>query len=377
MAKRRRVAAPSAEELQKIEEEFRHETSPGARGVLGPDSATAPIAQVAAESAARAELASPEARIQEAELRSEVRRLEKAEAEGRLMADLPVAEIEADGMVRDRTVLEEGELTELQLSIAANGLRLPIEVYELPEPREDGLRYALISGYRRVLAVRRLRELTGQDAYDRIRAIVRPGSEADAAFIAMVEENEVRADLSHFERGRVAVIAAQQGAFANVEDAVNRLFATGSKAKRSKVRSFAVIFEELGDMLEYPEALTEKRGLRLAQILRQGGERQLREALARGVPANAEDEWSMLDNAIAAMEEQGTPTRNPSRGGRPRRGKPISNWVDAESLVTSAGITIRKQRDEAGFLLRFEGRGLDDELMTSLMQEIRALLEKT
>ena len=89
--------------------------------------------------------------------------------------------------------------------------------------------------------------LTGDDRYARIRALIRPRAEADAAFVLMVEENEVREELSHFERGRIAVIAANQGAFANTEDAVNKLFASGSKAKRSKVRSFALIFEELGE----------------------------------------------------------------------------------------------------------------------------------
>lgn len=51
----------------------------------------------------------------------------------------------------------------------------------------------------------------------------------------MVEENEVRANLSHYERGRIAVLAAEQGHFTHVEEAVARLSGAASKAKRSKI----------------------------------------------------------------------------------------------------------------------------------------------
>lgn len=370
MAKRRKLEAPSSEDLSKLEDEFRRET-PGA-GIGRPG--VAPIAQVAADSAAMAQPASVADRARQAQLEASETALRAADADGRLMQDLPVHEIAADAMVRDRAVLDQAEMTELRLSIAANGLRLPVEVYALPADRvQDGQRYGLLSGYRRLMAVRGLLDLTAQDQYKTIRAIVRPTTETDAAFVAMVEENEVRSELSHFERGRIAVISSQQGAFLNVEDAVNKLFATGSKAKRSKVRSFALIFEELGDMLTYPELLSEKRGLRLAQALRQGGESRLRDALASGVAANAEEEWALLETEIARMD---SPAPDPKRGGRPRSAKPALGWQNAETLVTSAGVTIRHQQDGQGYVLRFEGRAVDKDLMDSLVAEIRALLEK-
>lgn len=372
MAKRRKLEAPSAEDLSRIEDEFRRETA--ARPPLGAGGAVAPIAQVAADSAAQSETASPEIRAGHARNAADARRLAEAQAEGRLMADLPLAEIDADAMIRDRIDLGEEEMTELRQSIAAHGLRLPVEVFALPEPRADGVRYALVSGYRRYKAFEALHALTEADKYRSIRAIVRPRTEADAAFVAMVEENEVRAELSHFERGRIAVISAQQGAFVNVEEAVNRLFSTASKAKRSKVRSFAMIFEELGDMLTFPEALSEKRGLLLAQALRAGAEVPLRDALGQRKPADAEEEWTRI---AAVIDRVDSPPRDSARGGRPRKqGTPVSGWDDAETLHTSAGITIRKSQDDRGYTLRFEGRGLDAELMESLMTEIRALLER-
>lgn len=369
MAKRRKLEAPSADDLNRIEEEFRRETvapGQGARGI-------APIAQVAAAAAAQAPALDPEARAEQARLAADAEKLREAEAEGRLMTDIPLSEIDADALIRDRTQLIESEMVELKHSIAANGLRLPIEVYERADPDEGQPRYVLLSGYRRLMAYRGLLELTGYDKYRRIRALVRPRAEVDAAYVAMVEENEVRAELSHFERGRIAVIAAQQGAFVNVEDAVSKLFATASKAKRSKVRSFALIFEELGDMLAFPEDLTERRGLRVAQALRSGLEPVLREALAAADPQDAEAEWAAMEPVIQRAEAS---PRDASRGGRPSRTSPAAGWRNADTLQTSAGITIRKMRDSRGFVLRFEGQGLDGEIMDSLMEEIRRLLEK-
>lgn len=106
----------------------------------------------------------------------------------------------------------------------------------------------------------------------------------------MVEENEVRANLSHYECRGIAVPAAEQGHFAHVEEAVARLFGAASKAKRSKIRSFAMVHEELGDMLAFPEELTEKNGLRLAAALRQGVEGELRAALAAQSPSDGASE---------------------------------------------------------------------------------------
>ncbi|WBU52871.1 ParB N-terminal domain-containing protein [Paracoccus sp. SCSIO 75233] len=340
-----RLETPSGGDLERIEEEFRRETS---------DRPTPePVAQVAAESTAR---------------------LKSAQEQGLLMVEIPLDEIDEGAMIRDRMTMSEEAITELRLSIAAHGLRLPIEVFEMENPGAAGQRYGLLSGYRRLLAVRGLLELTEAEKHRTIRAIIRPRADTGSAFISMIEENEVREELSHFERGRIAVIAANQGAFANTEDAVDKLYATGSKAKRSKIRSFALIFEELGDMLQFPERLSEKRGLRLAAALRRGAETELRSLLSQHTPENADQEWTILEPAISDLEAA---PRDTSRGGRPRSTPPVRyGWTDDQTLVTSAGITIRRARDGRGHILRFEGEALTVELMDSLMLEIRSLLEK-
>lgn len=373
MAKRRKLVAPSSADLSKLEEEFRRETSvpePAASQVRG----VAPIAKIAADAAAVSQPGSTADRARQAQLEASEAKLTEAEIDGRLLVDIPVGEIDADAMVRDRAALDADDMLELRLSISANGLRLPVEVYELPaSDRTDAPRYGLLSGYRRLMAVRELLGLTEEARFKTIRAIIRPQAETDVAFVAMVEENEVRSELSHFERGRISVISAQQGAFLNVEDAVNKLFATGSKAKRSKVRSFALIFEELGDMLEFPDALSEKRGLKLAQALRQGGEGCLRDALAAASSASSDEEWALIEGVIETLD---APVKDPKRGGRPKTAAPKSGWQKADAVVTSSGITIQRQDEANGFLLRLAGPQLDSTLMEDLVEEIRAFLEK-
>lgn len=370
MAKRRRLETPSSDDLDRIEQQFRSETSGRAGGVRG----LAPIAQVAAESAAETHPEGAEARAERARIEADAARLRAAQDQGLLMVELPLEQIDEAAMIRDRMTMSEEAITELRESIAAHGLRLPIEVFELEQPGRDGARYGLLSGYRRYLAVRGLLDLTGADKYRVIRALIRPRADSGGAFVSMIEENEVREELSHFERGRIAVIAAKQGAFANTEEAVDRLYATGSKAKRSKIRSFALIFEELGDMLQFPERLTERRGLRLAAALRRGGEGELRNLLSRHAPEDGEQEWAVIEPALRGLEDG---PQDRSRGGRPKaRPQPGYGWRDDQTLVTSAGITIRRSRDARGHLLRFEGAALSDDLMDSLIAEIQSLLER-
>lgn len=361
MAKRRSLEVPSSDDLQRLEDEFRRETALHPALPRG----AAPIAQVAAQAAAdfdpRPAGARAEAARELATLRSEAEGFRTARDRGLVLLELSVDEIDAEALVRDRMVIDAGELEEMKASIARSGLRLPVEVFARPEGG-----YGLLSGYRRLMAVRALRSLTGDARHDRIKAILRDPGAMGGSFAAMVEENEIRSALSHFERGRIAVIAAQQGAFANTEAAVDALFPVASKAKRSKIRSFALIFEELGDMLHFPELIREKDGLRLAQALRDGAEGPLREALARRSPADAEDEARLIDEALAAL----TPAQaDPRRGGRPRRAAELREEL-------ASGFVIEAEQDARGWLIRVGGdRRVDRELVETLMGELRRVLD--
>ncbi len=349
MAKRRRLEAPSAAELEELETGFARETSVSTRP---------PIAQVAADAAALSVPLPVADRAAAARDSADAGRLRAAEASGLLLIEIALSDIRADDLTRDRLRVDGEEMDELCASIRAHGLRLPVEVFERSEG--DGERYGLISGWRRLWALRSLHAETGDDRFARVRALVRQPADVSAAYVAMVEENEIRADLSPYERGRIAALAAGQGAFASVEEAVDVLFAAASKAKRSKIRSFALIHEELGDLLTFAVSLGERPGLRLAHALRTGYAGPLRQALATGQGADAESEWALMEPLVKAAEGKAP---DPSRGGRPVR-KPTA---------TAAQVTIAA-RDGDGYLLRLEGADVDEALVRRVVDELRRLL---
>lgn len=352
MARRRRVEGPSLAELEELEAGFA--AKPGPNPFAMP-----PIAQVAAEAAAAAEPLPAAVRVD----RADAEALRRAREEGRLIVEIPVSEIVAEELTRDRMAVDRAELDELKLSIAQHGLRLPIEVFELADPGE-GERYGLMSGLRRLTAVR---EIGGPEAT--IAALVRSPRDAAAAFVAMVEENEIRADLSHYERGRIAVVAAGQGHFADLEEAVARLFSSASKAKRSKIRSFALVHEELGDMLSFPQELSEKGGLRLANALRLGFEADLRAVLDGGQVVDGASEWAAMLPVIEAAEEgqRGEPSR---RGGRPRNANPRPGLFEGDLYLLPNGVRLKPERDGRGYLVRLEGRAVNPELVRAVLGQV-------
>ncbi|MBT9385362.1 ParB/RepB/Spo0J family partition protein [Pseudooceanicola sp. CBS1P-1] len=365
MAKRRKLEAPSVQDLNRLEEEFRRET-PAEGGGRPRASLAAPIAQVAAEAASSHQPRPAEERAAQARDQRDAERLREAEGRGLVMLEIPLDEIDPDALVRDRVVLDAEEMQELQLSIAANGLRLPVEVFALAEGQ--GYRYGLLSGYRRLRAFQALKGGNPRaGTYDTIKAVLREPEAMGGTFAAMIEENEIRSGLSHFERGRIAVIASQQGAFVNVEAAVDGLFPMASKAKRSKIRSFALIFEELGDMLAFPDLIREKDGLKIAAALRNGAESALREALARRHAETPDEEAEMLTAALAEV----TPSDpDPRKGGRPKK------QPETRSVPLDSGIVLEYGPEGKGWTIRLKGRRLDRELVELAVSELERMLSR-
>ena len=266
MAKRRRLIAPDAAEIEKIEEGFAAKPgiNPFDAEPASPLASAPPIAKVSAEAAQLHGMTTVTDRVEQARDKADAVRWREAEEAGQAVVMVPLVQIDRDYLRRDRMQIEEEELQELIASIRANGLRSPVEVVAL-----DAGGYGLVSGFRRLEAFGRLNR--SMEGFEEIPAFLRKGTESAAAYVAMVEENELRANLSPYERGRIAVLVAGQGVMASVEEAVEVLFAAASKAKRSKVRSFAAVHEGLGDLLHYPNQMSEKVGLKLATALRSGG----------------------------------------------------------------------------------------------------------
>lgn len=212
--------------------------------------AQAPIARVAADASAQAALAE----LSEA--------LTRARSEGRLVVRLALERIEVDHLVRDRIAVDEEELGHLAASLREHGQRTPIEVTELPSGR-----FGLISGWRRIQALRRLHAETGEARFAEAQALLRRPETAQDAYIAMVEENEIRLGLSYYERARIAARAVDAGVFASEKQALQRLFAAASRARRSKIGSFLSICRLLDGALGFPAAIPERLGLALARAL--------------------------------------------------------------------------------------------------------------
>ena len=86
----------------------------------------------------------------------------------------------------------------------------------------------------------------------------------------MVEENEIRVGLSHYERARVAALATARGVFPSEKAALLALFATASRPKRSRIRAFLEIYHALDGALRFPAHLPERLGLALVELVRAG-----------------------------------------------------------------------------------------------------------
>ncbi|WP_204115917.1 ParB/RepB/Spo0J family partition protein [Shimia biformata] len=282
MAKRKRLSGPNPDYLPKggLETEAMFPAYADG-GYLRP---APPIAEVAGEAAATAAL-------------DEVSSAwETARLNGRLVLELPLSDVQLDYLVRDRVAEDDDEMRSLMASIAARGQQTPIEVADLG----DGT-FGLISGWRRCRALDRLLEDTGEDRFGTVLALLRRPEESSDAYLAMVEENEIRVGLSYFERARIVAKSVDQGVFVTQRDALQALFANASRAKRSKIGTFQSIVRALDGHLRFPEAIGERLGLQLAKALDGDGEFASRiiTDLERAAPTSAEAEQAILQAALA------------------------------------------------------------------------------
>ncbi len=353
MAKRRRLTAPDMAELERLEKDF----TPG----LETKSMVPPIAQVAAEAAANTAVGTAEERVHLAQDKADAIRFRAAEEAGLVVKEIPLSEISTDYFSRDRIDLDPAQMAELVASLRNHGQRTPIEVMQLP----DQTGYGLISGWRRWSALTQLFNETGSPDFSVIQAFIRVPEHASDAYIAMVEENEIRANLSHYERGRLAVVSASQGVFQSVEDAVDHLFSAASKSKRSKIRSFATIHEELGDVLTFPTKLTERAGLQLAISLRVQGAEPFRRALVEKELPTPQAEAAVLDRVIAAA----TGAKDLSRGGRPATKTRVVEKL--QPLALSEGGQVFAELSEDRLTITVTGKTLSADVARLLQERVR------
>jgi hypothetical protein len=219
---------------------------------------------------------------------------------------------------------------------------------------QGALPYGLISGWRRLAALRALHAETGDPRFATVQALVRRPETAAAAYVSMVEENEIRLGLSQYERARVAALAAERGVFPSEDDALRALFSTASRAKRSRIRSFLALYHTLDDVLRWPNHLPERLGLKLADLVRAGGAARIAAALRTADPGTPEAELA----ALAAVTVSS-------------RRRAASSLAADECLWP--GVTLSRRLRGRTLVLRLDGEGVTPELDTAIHAALRAL----
>ncbi len=329
MAKRKRLTPARAGYLEETR------PTPEAKSMFpatAPRSAP-PVAQVAGATAAQAALE---------ELTEELR---TARTEGRLVQDLPLDAIEETYLVRDRMAVDDAEMTALKESLKARGQQTPIEVVALEEGR-----YGLISGWRRLTALKVLAEETGEARFETVRAFLRQPQSASDAYVAMVEENEIRVGLSYYERARIVARAVEQGVYPDETAALRGLFASASRAKRSKIGSFISIYQALDSNLRFASAIPERLGLSIAKAVKDDPKAisKLSGLLAADPARTPDTEIQILTHAIQSPEKS--------------TGK--TSKVVAPQPEAIGGIHLKRSRNGAQLIL--SGDGVSDAFLVEL-----------
>ncbi len=323
------------------QESYLSPAPPGSRDLPGPFS-SAPIARIAGDASAVAAMR---------ELSEELR---SAREDGRLVQDLALTAIEADHLIRDRVASDPEEMAALKDSLRARGQQQPIDVVDLGEGR-----YGLISGWRRLKALQELLEETGETRFATVQALLRRPDSASTAYLSMVEENEIRAGLSHYERARIAAKAAEQGVFETDQAALRALFANASRAKRSKIGSFITIHRALGAALAFPAAIPERLGLALAQALEADADLAVRLSadLAAHPPGSAEEELARLSKALNPLKTDPDKAKTGEKMSK-ESGKNIHLWASREPTgglrvtLTGSGLSERLVKRLASWLAK-------------------------
>lgn len=308
---------------------------------LDPVSERPPIARIAAEAA------------DHSAFEDVSRALTEAREEGRLIVKLPLDAIETAHLVRDRVAFDPDDMAALETSLRARGQQVPVEVVLL-DAGDGGAgeaRYGLISGLRRVMALKAI-------GAAEVLALVRQPETSAEAYLAMVEENEIRAGISFYERARLASEAARLGLYPDASAAIATLFSTASPAKRSKIGSFVRLHEALGGMLRFPAAIPERLGLALVAAIDRdaGAVARLADVLTSVAAEDAGSERAALEAALERLS--GKARVGKAKPDTPREiAKDLKIQIQRGRVVLSgAGVTDGLQRDlEAWLVARAAG----------------------
>ena len=220
-----------------------------------------------AESLAESTEVKVEQRKQNAE---DAKAFRAAAQDGLILQRVPLADVFADDLPRDRLELDavatSDEMEELKASIRARGQKEPIELYRAA----DG-RLQIKKGWRRYTALTQLFAETADAAFGTIMARVDVAGQGRLLrYVDMVEENVVREDLSFAEMAQVAITAAGDPAVDETDPLalVGTLYSALHKMKKSYIRSFVGLLQVLGDDVRWPKAIPRNLGVEAFRLLK-------------------------------------------------------------------------------------------------------------
>jgi ParB family transcriptional regulator, chromosome partitioning protein len=279
---------------------------------------------------------------------------------------VPLAAIDDEAVPRDRTGLDPEPLRELRDSILGSGLRMPVELFPLAPPHPAG-RFGIISGFRRIAVFRDL-DAHGLPGYAEIPAFLRSPADLAATLAAMVEENEIRADLSPWERGRIAWLAVEHHLHPTIDAAVDALYPRAERVKKSRIRSLARLAEVLEGAFTSPEKFSLRQLMRIAAATQNGFLNLIQTTLEVNGGRDHEVQWNALEPILRESEAWSNPrpAADPEPGtsdvARPRRVVRLKH-----------GLVVRREMTRDGYSLHFSGRGAQGGLLDEVLDNIEQL----
>lgn len=248
----------------------------------------------------------------EAEIRAENDRLAHEyvalKKNGQIVGMVALDQITTVKLIRDRSADRDPDLDELKASILAVGLSNPIHVEEVA----DG--YELIQGFRRLSAYRELFAETGEARFAQIPATLQArGAQLDHLYRRMVDENLVRRDISFAEMAQLAMSYANRSG-QSVAAAIEALYASAGRQKRSYIRHFAQLLTVLGGDLKHPEGIPRATGLSLVKLLEENQRfaGQVRAVLNSQPDRDATLELSLLRSAVSGGQTKPKKAKAPT-----------------------------------------------------------------
>lgn len=201
-----------------------------------------------------------------------------------------------------------------------------------------------------------------------------------SSLIAQAIENDVRKDISPFERAFIVHRAAATEAFSNVDDFIAHMYQHASTSKISKIKSLVKLVDFIGELVVHKNCIKEATGLRLVKYLEAGASDLKLQRMLREVPIDrtSDEELALLNtylkDANPLYERQ---TARPHRGRRcPKKKRLGTRYIATDRAVyfeggTSRGVRLISDEEGASRFVTEDGKEpLQKELVDKLLVDI-------